>query len=269
MKVAALQLTSQDSLAANLAATEKHLVESAAAGAELVVLPEGFSFLGPEADKAPLAEDLQGDGPVLRLMRRLAKEHGVFLVAGGIIERSSDPRRPYNTSTVFNPEGQLLGSYRKMHLFDVELDDGTCIRESLATTPGETPVVVQAADWVVGLTICYDLRFPEIFAWQRAQGAELLTVPSAFTKTTGQAHWHALLRGRAIETQCWLIAAAQEGTHPKGRETFGHAMIIDPWGHIVAEKTSPGPGFVLADIDHETVDRVRRQIPVHLHRRTL
>lgn len=268
MKVAATQLNSQADVGANLARVEDIVREAKLAGAELVVLPEAFSFLGDEQSKAALAEDLEGDGPVCVSMRELCRNYGIHLVAGGILERSPDPKRPFNTSAVFDPEGQLLARYRKMHLFDVELDDGTRWHESRGTHPGSEPTLADLGDYRLGLSICYDLRFAEMFAWYRKHGANIITVPAAFTRTTGRAHWHVLLRARAIETQCWVVAAAQEGEHPFGRQTYGHAMIVDPWGEVVAERTESGPGFVICDLGLDRVASARKQIPVEAHRRS-
>jgi predicted amidohydrolase len=167
---------------------------------------------------------------------------------------------------VFDEYGKLQSSYRKLHLFDVELHDGTTWNESAATHPGNAPVVTSVCGVSTGLSICYDLRFPQLYQWMADHGAQLITVPAAFTRTTGMAHWHVLLRARAIETQCWVVAAAQQGAHSRGRQTFGHALIIDPWGEVVAERTEPGVGFVLAEIDLKRVASVRAQMPVRDHK---
>lgn len=269
MKVAAAQLNSQDNVVTNLAETEPVIRRAAEAGARLVVLPEAFAYLGTEKGKSTIAEELGRPGPIQKAIGTWCRAHDIFIIAGGMPEKSGDPSRPYNTSVLFAPDGEVAASYRKLHLFDVELSDGTTWAESSATTPGEKVTVAQADDLNVGLTICYDLRFPQLYTLLRAQGAQLLTVPAAFTKTTGAAHWEVLLRARAIETQCWLAAAAQDGTHPRGRKTYGHAMIIDPWGRIVSEVTEPGPGFALAEIDLQEVSSVREQMPVASHHRPL
>jgi predicted amidohydrolase len=190
----------------------------------------------------------------------------MWLIAGGVPETSADPLRPYNTSLVISPEGRFVARYRKLHLFDVELDDNRTWKESQGTMPGDAPIVADVANLKVGLSICYDLRFPELFAWQKAAGAQVLTLPASFTKMTGEAHWMVLLRARAIENQCYLVAAAQEGTHPLGRQTFGHAAVIDPWGGVLAVCTHPGPGLAVADIDVGIIDEVRRKMPLDRHR---
>lgn len=266
MKMAALQLCSQDDVELNLRQAEHWVSAAARAGAQLVVLPEGFAFLGAEEDKRHHVERLDGTGPILSTLRRWARTHGVHLIGGGLPERSADDRPPYNTSVLLDPEGQLVAHYRKMHLFDVELRDGTRLFESKATLRGEQPVVATVDGVGVGLAICYDVRFPEHFAWQRANGARVLTVPAAFTRTTGEAHWHVLLRARAVETQCYVVAAAQQGHHPHGRQTFGHALIVDPWGSIVSEVSEPGPGMALADFDVNLIDDVRARMPIFKHK---
>jgi predicted amidohydrolase len=267
MKIAALQLNSQSEVQDNLEQAEIQLHAAVEAGAELVVLLEAFSFLGAEREKPGLAEDLEGDGPIVSRVRTWCRSLAVPIIAGGLIEKSPDPQRTFNTSAVFDSRGVLVSRYRKMHLFDVELDDGTSWHESRATHPGSEPVVCRLGSFGVGLSICYDLRFSELYAWLRRHGAQILTVPSAFTRTTGLAHWHVLLRARAIETQCWVVAAAQEGDHPHGRKTFGHALIVDPWGCVLVERIEPGPGFVLCDVTLDAVLDVRRQIPLEDHRR--
>lgn len=269
MKLAALQLNSQDNVVANLAETERVVRAAAEAGAQIVLLPEAFAYLGTEEGKSKVAETLGSPGPIQAAVSSWCRAHHIHVIAGGMAEKSEQPGRPYNSSVVFSPSGEVEGAYRKLHLFDVKLSDGTAWTESSATTPGEVPRVVQVGDLTVGLSICYDLRFPDLYSWQRAQGAQLLTVPAAFTKTTGAAHWETLLRARAIETQCWLAAAAQDGSHPGGRKTFGHAMIVDPWGRIVSEVRDPGPGFAIAEIDLQEVNSVREQMPIAAHRRKI
>jgi deaminated glutathione amidase len=266
MKVAALQLCSQEQVDHNLDEAERVVFEAAAAGAELIVLPEAFAYLGPEAGKPLLAEKLGEGGVIQDRVAGWCRALRVSIIAGGMPEQSPDAARPFNTSAVFDERGSIIGKYRKLHLFDVELDDGTTWNESAATYPGSEPVVLHVCGVPTGLSICYDLRFPELFSWMAEQGAKILTVPAAFTRTTGRAHWHVLLRARAIETQSWVVAAAQEGLHPGDRATFGHALIVDPWGEIVAEKLDPGPGFALAEIDLERVRSVRTQMPVRSHR---
>lgn len=267
MKVAAIQVRSQDNVSDNLRMTDVIVAQAAHAGAKTVLLPEAFAYLGDDSEKSRLAEELGAGGEVQDAVSSWAKKYGVNIIAGGMIEKSEEQGRPHNTSAVFDASGALVERYRKLHLFDVELSDGTFWAESKTTCGGQEPKNVTLGEVTFGLSICYDLRFPELYAWQRQHGAQVLTVPAAFTKTTGRAHWHPLLQARAIENQCWLMAAAQEGAHPGGRKTFGHAMIIDPWGRVVAEVTEPGPGYALADIDLKEIDAVRAQMPVENHRK--
>ena len=264
MKFAAVQLQSQAALEENLVATQTQVEAAARAGAEVILLPEGFAYLGPEEGKRSLAEELPGRGPIALALSSWSRRLGVAVIAGGLPERSESPDRPYNTSAVY-VGGELLSRYRKMHLFDVDLPEGPRLCESGATTAGNSPQVVHLGELGVGLAICYDLRFPELFAWEVVEGAQVLTLPAAFTETTGRAHWEVLLRARAIECQCWVVAAGQQGTHPGGRRTWGHSMIVDPWGTVVAELPE-GPGFVLSDLTLESVQRLRTSMPLARHR---
>jgi predicted amidohydrolase len=181
-------------------------------------------------------------------------------------ERSDDPARPFNTSVLVDPSGQVTGRYRKIHLFDVSLSDGTSLRESAATSAGSEPVTAEVDGVPVGLTVCYDVRFPELYRRLVDQGARVVTVPSAFTLTTGKDHWHTLLRARAIEDQVWVLAPAQHGKHPRGRQTYGKSVIVDPWGEVVAQ-CSEGEGMAVAKLDFEYQDRVRTSLPALLHRK--
>lgn len=266
MKVAALQLCSQENVEENLREAGAVVEEAASSGAELLVLPEGFAYLGGEEGKAAIAETLGAAGVVQERVSSWCRKYRVSIIAGGLPEKSPDQARPFNTSVAFDEHGAIIASYRKIHLFDVELSDGTTLKESAATYPGTTPVVTTVCGVPIGLSICYDLRFPELFRWMTEHGTQLITVPAAFTRTTGVAHWHVLLRARAIENQCWVAAAAQQGAHPRGRQTYGHALIVDPWGKIVAERTEPGLGFALADVDLSEVASVRSQMPLRDHR---
>ena len=265
--VAALQLSSQGDVGENLATAARLTAEAAARGARIVVLPENFALMGEESARVLAAEPLGAQGgPIQSALAALAKKHAVHLVAGGMPERSEDAQRPFNTLVCFSPSGELSASYRKIHLFDVDLADGTSLRESGSTTPGASPVVVRMDDFMVGLSICYDLRFPELYRELVRQGAEVLLMPAAFTLHTGKDHWHVLLRARAIESQCYVAAAAQWGKHPLGRSTYGHALIADPWGTVIAE-ASDGLGFALSTVEAERLHAVRRSVPALEHRR--
>jgi predicted amidohydrolase len=204
--------------------------------------------------------------PIQGALAGFARAAGVYVVGGGMPERTDDPERPFNTLVCFAPNGERVASYRKIHLFDVELADGTSLCESAKTSAGTEPVVVVLDGFRVGLSICYDVRFPELYRKLADRGAELLLVPAAFTLHTGKDHWHVLLRARAIEAQAYVAAAAQWGKHPLGRSTYGHALVADPWGTVLAE-ASDGVGFALAELDAERLAAVRRSLPALAHRR--
>jgi deaminated glutathione amidase len=265
--VAVVQLNSQHDVGANLAVVQQLVAAAGARGARLVLLPENFAYLGPEQGKLRIAEKL-GDPelPIQAALAQMARESRVTLVAGGMAEASDDPERPFNTCAVFDQAGRLVASYRKIHLFDVDLPDGTRLKESDTTSPGTEPVVVEVEGFKLGLSVCYDLRFPELYRALVDRGAEVLLVPSAFTLTTGKEHWHVLLRARAIESQAWVVAAGQWGKHPKGRASFGHSLIADPWGTVVAE-CADRVGFAIADLERADLERVRASLPSLRHRR--
>jgi predicted amidohydrolase len=267
LEVAAVQLSSQGRIAENLATCAELCAAAATRGAKLVVLPENFAFMGPESERSTHAEVLGDvDAPIQRALASLARRHAIFVVGGGMPERSENSERPFNTSIVIDPSGTLIASYRKIHLFDVDLVDGTTLRESASTTSGADPVLVSVADFKVGLSICYDIRFPELYRALVRMGAEILLAPSAFTLHTGKDHWHVLLRARAIESQCYVVAAAQWGKHPLGRTTYGHALVADPWGTVIAE-CSDGRGFALGTVDAGRLASVRASLPSLEHRR--
>ena len=267
LRVAAVQMNSHDDVQTNLAAASAQVSEAAGAGAKLVVLPENFAFMGgTDEQRRDVAEALDEGGPIMTCLRSLAKQHQITLIGGGMPERTADPMRPHNTSVVVGEDGSILAKYRKIHLFDVEVGDGQTYTESAAVTPGEGPVAVDVPPVRVGLSVCYDLRFPELYRRLVDLGATVLTVPAAFTMVTGKDHWHVLLRARAIESQAYVIAAAQWGKHPKGRQTFGKSLIVDPWGDVIAQ-ASEGVGIVVTDVDAERVEKVRASLPSLRHRR--
>ena len=270
LTVAAIQLSSQDDVDANLAQCRMWVERAAAAGARLIVLPENFAYFGPDEARARVAEPLTsseaGSGPIQQSLSRWARELGVTIVGGGMPTRSEDAKRPYNTAVVFAPDGRLAAHYHKLHLFDVSLADGTELCESASTTPGESLAGVRVGGFAVGLSICYDLRFPELYRGLVDGGAEVLLVPAAFTLHTGKDHWEPLLRARAIESQSWVVAAAQFGTHPRGRRCYGHSMVIDPWGAVIAQ-CPDRTGFALATLDRDYLEQVRRGLPSLKHRR--
>jgi predicted amidohydrolase len=263
---AVIQLNSTSDAEGNWRQARGLVERAAAAGAALVATPENTNFLGPHEEKVRRAEGL--DGPTCERFSGLARELGVHLLLGSFNERGPEPGRCHNTSVLFGPDGGRIAVYRKIHLFDVDVSRQVRFTESATVTPGDEPVAASTDLGRIGLTICFDLRFGELYRRLVEMGAELFTVPSAFTSTTGRDHWHPLLRARAIECQGWVLAPAQVGRHDDEglRESYGHAMIVDPWGQIVA--TVPdGPGWALAEIDLDRVRQVRAAMPVADHRR--
>jgi deaminated glutathione amidase len=265
-RVAAVQMTSNEDVERNLETAVRLTREAAADGAALIVLPECFALLGPEQNKLAIAEALPEGGPILARLRELARTVGVELVLGGFWERASDPGKVRNACVHLAADGAVRAVYRKIHLFDGDLPDGTTLRESATVEPGSEPVVTDTRFGKLGLSVCYDLRFPELYRALVDRGAIALTVPAAFTLTTGKDHWHVLLRARAIEAQCYVIAAAQTGRHFGQRVSYGHALICDPWGTVLSE-CGEGEGYAIAAIDPAVVERVRGSVPSLRHRR--
>ncbi len=267
--IALIQLCASADVEANLARAGELLGEAAAGGAAVALLPEAFAFLGPAEQKAAMLEPLDDSAastPILDWCRATARRLTLHLVVGGFHERANAEGMSYNTCLHLDPSGELRARYRKIHLFDVELDDGTSLKESARTLPGEGLITTELPFGTLGLSVCYDLRFPQVYQGLVDRGAIALTVPSAFTATTGAAHWEALLRARAIETQCYVLAPAQHGTHEGGRRSYGHSLVVDPWGEVVAELPD-GDGVLRATVDPERVAAVRRQLPSLRHRR--
>lgn len=263
-KVAVAQMVSGECVDTNLKQVEA-LVESAAeAGARLLLLPENFALLDSRA-LIDLAKKEQAEGRITQLLANLAQQYGIWLIAGSVPVLAND--KVWASCIVFDDHGAIQGSYNKIHLFDVDVADAhASYRESDFIQAGESLVAVPTPFGCIGLSICYDLRFPEQFQKLRQMGAEILTVPSAFTYVTGQAHWEVLLRARAIETQCFVLAANQGGEHTPSRISWGHSMIVDPWGEVLAEKVEQGAGLVVAEIDLEQLHDRRQAMPVMLHR---
>ncbi|VTU40056.1 carbon-nitrogen hydrolase family protein [Variovorax sp. PBL-E5] len=269
MKVAAIQMVSAIAREANLARAHGLLGEAAAAGAELAVLPEYFCMMGArDTDKLDLRETA-GAGTVQGFLADAAREFGLWIVGGTLPLESSDRNHVFNSSLAYAPDGSCVARYDKIHLFF--FDNGReRYDERRVIAPGTQPVTFELPSrdghgWRVGLSVCYDLRFPELYRELARQGADLLLVPSAFTHTTGAAHWEVLLRARAIENLAWVVAPAQGGTHENGRRTWGQSMVVDPWGMVTAQQAS-GEGVVLFDIDAGRVDSARVQLPVLSHR---
>jgi deaminated glutathione amidase len=276
--VGAVQMTSSDNVESNLERASDLVREAASAGALLVGLPENFAYLGDDRDhRLSIAERLPslapGEsgapptvGPILSAMRELARGAGTWLLLGGFPERADDGARIRNSAILLDPAGTVVAIYRKIHLFDVDVPGGKRYRESEAIEPGADAVVATTPWGGLGLSICYDLRFPELYRALAARGARIAAVPSAFTLETGKDHWHTLLRARAIENQLYVFAPAQFGAHGPTRRSYGHALVVDPWGAVIAE-CGDHEGVALAQIDLGYQDRVRAAIPCLSHRR--
>jgi deaminated glutathione amidase len=266
MKLAAIQMVSGPHVEANLAAAHELLRSAAAQGAELAVLPEYFCLMGLKDTDKLAAREPFGDGPIQDFLRRTAKQLGLWIVGGTLPLTSSDANRARNSSLAFAPSGACVARYDKMHLF--RFSEGQQAHdETRVLQPGSEPVSFELASrdghvYKVGMSVCYDLRFPELY---RALRADVLLVPSAFTWTTGQAHWEVLLRARAIENQAYVVAAAQGGLHENGRRTWGHSLVVDPWGQIVGQHDE-GAAVVLAEISHEALQATRTRLPALEHR---
>ena len=271
-KAAVIQMISTDQVEPNLAQMERLVRAAAEDRSALVVVPECFAYLGSDAagatspGKAAIAETLPEGGPILARCAALARELSVELVLGGFWERGVDPKKVKNACVHLDARGVVRAVYRKIHLFDVDLPDGTKLEESASVEPGSELVVTDAAIGRLGLSVCYDVRFPELYRGLVDRGATALTVPAAFTLTTGKDHWHVLLRARAIESQCYVLAAAQTGKHSSTRQSYGHALIIDPWGTVLAQ-CGEGEGYACAWIDGDVVARIRASLPSLAHRR--
>ena len=266
MRVAALQMCSTDDLAANLAAAAGLVTEAAHAGATLAALPENFAFLRREGEPIPCAQSL--DGEIVETLRKLARAHSLWLLGGSFPEAVPGEGRVHNTSVLIAPDGSLAAVYRKIHLFDVDLraQGGGCYQESARVAPGAEVVVADTPFGGVGLSVCYDLRFPELYRAHSARGARFLCVPSAFARETGRDHWEVLLRARAIENQCFVLAPAQCGVHSPNRASHGRSLIVDPWGVIFAQAPDR-PCLVVAECDLDHQDRLRAALPCLGHRK--
>lgn len=274
MRAAAIQMNSTGDRPRNRATADRLVRAAAADGAQLVVLPEKWNLLGTDEQMAAGAEPL--DGPTISWARELARELGIDLVAGSIVERRGAGERPANTSVHIGPDGEVRGVYRKLHLFDVDVA-GVAYRESDGVAAGEEAVTTtlgasspssaaDGADVVLGMAVCYDLRFPELFRILTLRGARVLTLPSAFTLATTRDHWEVLVRARAIENQCFVLAANQIGEHLPGRASGGRSLIVDPWGTVLAT-AADAEGYALAELDLARQDEVRRTLPALAHRR--
>lgn len=266
LRAAVIQMVSTAEVRENLDQAEQLLAEAAADGARLAVLPENFPFMGMhEEDKLPISET-DGNGPIQDFLSETALKHKLWIVAGTVPLAGGKPDRARAASLLYDDEGRRVARYDKIHLFNVEIDGGERYCESDSLEAGDDIVVAETPFTNIGLSVCYDVRFPELYRNMLARDVGLITVPSAFTAKTGEAHWESLLRARAVENLSYVIAANQGGTHINGRKTWGHSMIIDPWGHIVAQVDS-GPGYACADLDFEQLGQLRQRFPALSHRR--
>jgi len=263
-RVAACQMDSQDDKTANIDTALDLLDEAAASDVDIAALPEMFTFMGDKAEYRANAEEIPG--AVTDRLATKAAEHDMWVHGGSMFEVADDPEKVHNTTAVFNPDGELVDTYRKIHLFDVEIGDEVATQESARVTPGEEVVTVETDFADIGLSICYDLRFPELYSSLAKRGANIIFVPAAFTKHTGKDHWQPLLRARAIETQSYVVAPGQIGDKPHGVPCYGRSLIIDPWGNVVSQ-ASDTEQIVTADIDFDYLTTIQRDLPSLSHKR--
>jgi len=263
LRIAAVQMVSSDRVDHNLGRAEALIAEAAAEGAQLVSLPEYFCLLGQRDTDKVACREAAGSGPIQDFLAATARRHRIWIAGGTLPLRCADPRKVRNTQLLLDPGGRTAARYDKIHLFGFQ-KDAERFNEADTIEAGHTPSVADLGPWRIGLSVCYDLRFPELY--RALAPADLLLVPSAFTYTTGAAHWELLLRARAVENQCYVLAAAQGGRHSNGRRTFGHSMIVDPWGEVLVRREE-GEGVVLAEIRRERIKAVRAMLPALAHRR--
>lgn len=265
LRVGVVQINSRSDKEANIGRAEVLIDEAAGWGARLVALPEYVNYLGERDEHDAIAETIPG--PITDRFARKAQEHNIYLLGGSIHERTEQPGKFYNTSVLFGPNGDMLVKYRKIHLFDIDITGNVSANESATILPGDEVVTAEVDGHKVGLTICYDLRFPELYRLLAVEGAEVLFVPAAFTMFTGKDHWHTLLRARAIENQAFVVAPAQVGPHGKDdSQCYGHSLIVDPWGVVLADAAND-EGVAVADLDFDVLRKWRAQVPSLANRR--
>jgi deaminated glutathione amidase len=258
LRVACVQLNAKAPKADLIERAERLVARAASTGADLVLLPEKWTGIGPPELIRSVAESLD-EGEATQAMKGWARAHGITLVGGSIVERREDREKLSNTCVVFDPEGEIAAVYRKIHMFDVEVG-GHVYRESETEEPGDRPAATEVEGWKVGLTICYDLRFPELYRILALEGCEAITVPAAFTLYTGKDHWELLLRARAVENQCYVAAANEWGTHEGGKASYGRSTIVDPWGVVLAQAADEDT-VISAELDRAHLERIRRALP--------
>lgn len=266
-EISAIQMRSTNDVNENLATAAQLISAAAQHGAKLIVLPEMFALMGAnETDKLEIKE-VFGRGKIQSFLAKQAATHQVWIVGGTIPIAATDKNKVRAACLVYNTQGHVVARHDKIHLFDVALSESETYRESSTIEPGDELVVIDTPFGKLGIAICYELRFPGLFTYLFNLGAEIIAVPSAFTVKTGSAHWHLLTRARALDTFSYIIGACQEGEHANGRKTYGHSLIVDPWGNIIQEKTDAGPGVVYGEIDLEFLHKIRRSIPTAKHQK--
>ena len=267
MRIAVVQMASGSILQGNMLEAEKLIKSAVEDGADVVVLPENFGMITAREGEILKFGESYGDGPLQNFLSEQAAKNGIYLVGGTLPIKSEHSNKIRNTLLVFNPQGVCVSRYDKIHLFDVLLPNGDeQYHESNMFEPGEDIVVLEIGEIKLGLAICYDLRFPELFRALVDKGADVIVLPAAFTAVTGKAHWHTLIKSRAIENLCYMAASAQGGYHVNGRETYGHSLIVDPWGKVIDE-IETGPGYAIADINLSQQQQIRERFPVLSHRK--
>lgn len=266
-KIAAIQMCSSESIDDNLDTAGLFIKQAAEKGAKLIVLPEMFALISKNNELTNAAKEQFGAGKIQDFLAAQAKQHSVWLVGGTILIAAEHSHKARAASLVFNDQGHLVARYDKMHLFDVSVTDAEVYKESDSIEPGKEVVVVDTPMGKLGLGVCYDVRFPELFRILFNQGAEIIILPSAFTVKTGQAHWQLLTRSRAVENFCYLIGACQGGTHASGRKTYGHSLIVSPWGDLLAQLPNTQPGIIYATLDLPTLHQLRQAIPIAQHQK--
>ena len=268
LKVAAIQMMSGQNKEKNLKQAERLIKIAVKKKVDFIALPEVFNYRGNLNQAAVQAETIPGYST--NFISSLAKKYSVWILIGSLLEKESTNSKPFNTSVLINPSGKIVGKYRKMHLFDIKLFDkheGQEISESKRNQAGKNPKLVFVENIKLGMSICYDLRFPELYRYYSQKGAKILCVPSSFIKPTGEAHWHTLIKARAVENFCYVIAPNQAGTGTSGIKTYGHSLIVDPWGKILAEGTATGEAVITSDLDLEYLEKIRKRLPALEHRK--
>ncbi|EKD78001.1 MAG: hypothetical protein ACD_42C00090G0003 [uncultured bacterium] len=265
--VAAIQMCSSDRVDENLETVERLVKKAAGSGAKLVVLPETFAMIGKNPQDVLGIRETLGNGKIQDFLAHLASRHNVYVVGGTIPIACKDAAKVRAACLLYNPSGEIIARYDKMHLFDAVVSESESYTESKTTEAGTQIVVTDTSLGKLGLAVCYDIRFPALFTAMRNQGAEIIAVPAAFTLKTGQAHWQLLMRARAVENFCYLVGGAQGGTHANGRKTYGHALAVDPWGTVIDEVTTMGDGIAYVDIQLKKLYEIRKFIPVDSHQK--